>query len=188
MSSPFSRSSLKPPSEGKPAARSSFRRTASPSPGRRSTEVPGSAGNMQGRSSSSSCGFDGDMRLKPCTAVKAEEEHQLRLLYSLHPRVAVAVCKCAGWRRAFFTDHGCRENLECCMDCHLEDAQIGRHYENAATVASKQLQTPGTSQRTDEIPGRMVLFGEGLCSFFIRNKTGSECYHPTPSCLQWSNG
>ena len=34
----------------------------------------------------------------------------------------------------------------------------------------------------------MVLFGEGLCSFFIRNNTGPECHRPAPSCLRWSNG
>ncbi|CAL5034345.1 unnamed protein product [Urochloa decumbens] len=82
LSSPFGRSSLKQPSASKPLARSSFRRTASPSPGRRSTEVPGSAGNMQGKASSTGCGFDGGTKPKPCAAVKAEEEHQLRLLYT----------------------------------------------------------------------------------------------------------
>ncbi|CAL5092064.1 unnamed protein product [Urochloa decumbens] len=79
LSSPFGRSSLK-----QPVARSSFRRTASPSPARRSTEVLGSAGNTQCRASSAGCGFDRDTRLKPSSAIKAEEEHQLRLLYTQH--------------------------------------------------------------------------------------------------------
>ncbi|CAN6196676.1 unnamed protein product [Urochloa humidicola] len=72
LSSPFRRSA------------SSFRRTANPSPGRRSTEVPGSVGNTQtqGRASSAGCGFDSDTKPKPCAAVKADEEHQLRLLYA----------------------------------------------------------------------------------------------------------
>ncbi|CAN6180892.1 unnamed protein product [Urochloa humidicola] len=75
LSAPFGRSST-----SKPAARCSFRRTASPSPARRSTgEAPGSARNTQGRASSSGCGFDGDTKLK---AIKTEEEHQLRLLYT----------------------------------------------------------------------------------------------------------
>ncbi|CAO1939331.1 unnamed protein product [Urochloa humidicola] len=84
LSSPFGRSSLKQPSPNKPAARSSFRRTASPSPARRSTgDAPGYAGNTQGRTSSSSgCGFDGDTKLKAPAAIKTEEEHQLRLLYT----------------------------------------------------------------------------------------------------------
>ncbi|RLM86249.1 protein SNOWY COTYLEDON 3-like [Panicum miliaceum] len=85
LSSPFGRSSLKQHPPSKPVA-SSFRRTASPSPGRRSTDGPGSAGNMQGKASSTGCGFDGadTMKLKPPAAVKAEEEHQLRLRYTQH--------------------------------------------------------------------------------------------------------
>ncbi|CAN6170575.1 unnamed protein product [Urochloa humidicola] len=77
LSAPFGRSST-----SKPAARSSFRRTASPSPARRSTEVTGSAGNTQGRASSAGCLFDGDTKPKPPAAIKAEEEHQLRVLYT----------------------------------------------------------------------------------------------------------
>ena len=34
----------------------------------------------------------------------------------------------------------------------------------------------------------MVLFGEGSCPCFVRNNTGSDCYCPAPSCLQWNNG
>ncbi|KAG2631257.1 hypothetical protein PVAP13_2NG002000 [Panicum virgatum] len=85
LSSAFSRSSLNQPTTSKPVA-SSFRRTASPSPGRRSTDAPVSAGNMQGKASSTGCGFDGGdtMKLKPPTAIKAEEEHQLRLRYTQH--------------------------------------------------------------------------------------------------------
>ncbi|KAK8458793.1 hypothetical protein SEVIR_2G008701v4 [Setaria viridis] len=78
LSSPFSR-----PSPSKPVA-SSFGRTASQSPARRSAEAPGSAANMQGRASSAGRGFDGDTKLKPPPAVKSEEEHQLRLLYTQH--------------------------------------------------------------------------------------------------------
>ena len=41
---------------------------------------------MQGKASSTGCGFDGGdtMKLKPPTAIKAEEEHQLRLRYTQH--------------------------------------------------------------------------------------------------------
>jgi hypothetical protein len=39
---------------------------------------------VQGRASSAGCGFDGDTKLKPSAAIKAEEEHQLRLLYTQH--------------------------------------------------------------------------------------------------------
>nr|AGT17057.1 hypothetical protein SHCRBa_014_M16_F_110 [Saccharum hybrid cultivar R570] len=77
LSSPFSRASLKQTSQSKPVA-SSFRRTASPSPARRSTEGPASAGNTQGKS----CGMDGDMKCRLPAAIKTEEEHQLRLLYT----------------------------------------------------------------------------------------------------------
>ncbi|RLN36072.1 protein SNOWY COTYLEDON 3-like [Panicum miliaceum] len=84
LSSPFGRSSLKQPPASKPVA-SSCRRTASPSPGRRSTDAPSSAGNMLGKAASTGCGFDGgDTKLKPPTAIKAEEEHQLRLRYTQH--------------------------------------------------------------------------------------------------------
>jgi hypothetical protein len=34
------------------------------------------------------------------------------------------------------------------MDCHPEDAQIGHHQKDAATGASDQLQTHGSSERT----------------------------------------
>jgi len=42
---------------------------------------------MQGKAASTGCGFDGGdtMKLKPpATAIKAEEEHQLRLRYTQH--------------------------------------------------------------------------------------------------------
>ncbi|CAO1939328.1 unnamed protein product [Urochloa humidicola] len=78
LSSPFGRSSMKQPSPSKP----SFRSTASPSPARRSTEAPTSAGNTQGKASSDGCGFDGDTNLKAPAAIRTEEEHQLRLLYT----------------------------------------------------------------------------------------------------------
>ncbi|CAD6221635.1 unnamed protein product [Miscanthus lutarioriparius] len=78
LSSPFSRASLKQPSPSKPVA-SAFRRAASSSsPARRSTEGPTSAGNTQGKS----CGVDGDMKCRLPAAIKTEEEHQLRLLYT----------------------------------------------------------------------------------------------------------
>nr|CAB3502422.1 unnamed protein product [Digitaria exilis] len=65
LSSPFVRSSLnKQPSPSKPVA-SAFRRTASSTPARGST--------------------DGDAKLRPPAAInKAEEEHRLRILYTQH--------------------------------------------------------------------------------------------------------
>ncbi|KAF8714239.1 hypothetical protein HU200_027842 [Digitaria exilis] len=65
LSSPFARSSLnKQPSPSKPVA-SAFRRTASSTPARGST--------------------DGDAKLRPPAAInKAEEEHRLRILYTQH--------------------------------------------------------------------------------------------------------
>ncbi|KAJ1287420.1 hypothetical protein BS78_02G008700 [Paspalum vaginatum] len=83
LSSPFAKASLnRQPSPSKPVA-GSFRGTACPSPARRSTEAPGSAGNALAKASSTGCGMDGDVKLpKPSAAIKAEEEHQLRLLYT----------------------------------------------------------------------------------------------------------
>ncbi|EER95762.2 hypothetical protein BDA96_02G011600 [Sorghum bicolor] len=83
LSSPFSKASLKQTSPSKPVA-SAFRRTASPTPARRSTEVPASAGNTLFKASSGGCGVDGDMKFKlPVpAAIKSEDEHQLRLLYT----------------------------------------------------------------------------------------------------------
>lgn len=85
LSSPFSRASLKQPSPSKPVA-SAFRRRgaddSSSPPVRRSTEVPASAGNTQGKACPTGCGVDGDVKPKLPAAIKAEEEHQLRLLYT----------------------------------------------------------------------------------------------------------
>ncbi|PWZ41650.1 Protein SNOWY COTYLEDON 3 [Zea mays] len=85
LSSPFSRASLKQPSPSKPVA-SAFRRRgaddSSSPPVRRSTEVPASAGNTQGKACPTGCGVDGDVKPKLLAAIKAEEEHQLRLLYT----------------------------------------------------------------------------------------------------------
>ncbi|XP_062186456.1 QWRF motif-containing protein 2-like [Phragmites australis] len=83
LSSPFSRPSLKLPSPSKPVA-SSFGRTASPSKARGSTETSGSAGKLQGKASSTNCVLNGDTKVKPSGVAKAEEEHQLRLLYTRH--------------------------------------------------------------------------------------------------------
>lgn len=85
LSSPFSRASLKQPSPSKPVA-SAFRRRgaddSSSPPVRRSTEVPASAGKTQGKACPTGCGVDGDVKPKLPAAIKAEEEHQLRLLYT----------------------------------------------------------------------------------------------------------
>ncbi|XP_062188965.1 QWRF motif-containing protein 2-like [Phragmites australis] len=83
LSSPFSRSYLKQPSPSKPVA-SSFGRTTSPSRAQRSVELPGFAGKLQGKASSTNCGSDGDIKLKPPGVTKADDEHQLRLLYTRH--------------------------------------------------------------------------------------------------------
>ncbi|TVU13243.1 hypothetical protein EJB05_40779, partial [Eragrostis curvula] len=77
LSSPFSKLPLKkqqPPS--KPVG-SLFRTTESPSRPRRSMELPGHAVKLQGKASS----FGSDMNVRQN---KAEEEHQLKLLYNRH--------------------------------------------------------------------------------------------------------
>jgi hypothetical protein len=53
------------------------------------------------------------------------------------------------------------------MDCHPEDAQIGRHQKDAASVASDQLQTHGSSERTGEKFLLIYCFLQTVSSPFV---------------------
>ncbi|KAL6880489.1 hypothetical protein ACP4OV_012054 [Aristida adscensionis] len=80
LSSPFRK-----PSPSKSAA--------SPSRARGTMETPVIAAKLQCRSSSTDCQMDGDVRVKPPGVAKAEEEHQLRLLYTRHLQWRLANAK-----------------------------------------------------------------------------------------------
>jgi hypothetical protein len=59
------------------------------------------------------------------------------------------------------------ENLEWCMDYHPEDAQVSRHKKDAATVASKQLQTHVSSERTGKNFLLIICFLHTVNSPFV---------------------
>jgi hypothetical protein len=60
------------------------------------------------------------------------------------------------------------------MDCHPEDAQIGHHQKDAATGASDQLQTHGSSERTGK---RFWLFIKlKSCNFWQLGMSRAVCF------------